>query len=84
MRLSMSKNETPRFISLKVGEELYELTLAEAERSGLHLIDVVVQAMAEHFKRPDLAWVPRAQRGPKPGKRLGINGKHRRNGKVPA
>lgn len=74
--VAMSKNETPNFISVKVGDELYQLILEKAKRDGVHLIDVVVQAVAQQFKRPDLGFIPRGQRGPKPG-----NGRRR---KIPA
>jgi len=65
----MRKNATPNYISVKVGDELYDLILAEAQERGIGLIDVVVQAVAEHFDKPELGWVPRGVPGPKPGKR---------------
>lgn len=67
--VSMSKNENPNFISVKVGDDLYQLILEKARSDGVHLIDVVVHAVAAQLGRPDLGYVPRGQRGPKPGKR---------------
>lgn len=51
------------YVNVKVCDELYELIAREADNTGLNLIDVVVQAVAEHFKRPDLGVVPRKTLG---------------------
>ena len=80
MDVTMRKNEEPNYISLKVGDELYELIWREAQKRQIQLIDVVVQAVAEHFKKPELGYVPRKPRGPKPKKPRALmngNGKHR-------
>ena len=55
----------PNYISLKVCEELYELIAEEADDNGTAMIDVVVKAIAEHFGRPDLGYVPRKPQGRK-------------------
>lgn len=59
----------PNYVSLKVCDELYELIAKEADARGLAMIDVVVAAIADHFKRPDLGWVPRKPQGRKRTKR---------------
>ena len=61
-----------KFISVKVGCELYGLIDARARKDGVHMIDVVVRAVAAQLGRPDLGIVPRGQRGPKPGRRRKI------------
>lgn len=53
------KKKNMKFISVKIGEELYELTAQEADRNGKKLIDIVVEALAQHFGRPELGVVPR-------------------------
>jgi hypothetical protein len=58
----------PNYISVKVCDELYALIAKEAERTDENLIDVVVRAVAAHFKRPDLGEVPRRAPGRKPWK----------------
>jgi hypothetical protein len=55
----------PKYISLKVCDELYGLVAKEADRDGINLIDIVVRALAEHFNRADLNWVPRKPQGRK-------------------
>lgn len=47
------------YISVRVSDELYKLVAKEADKKQVAMIDVVVAAVAEHFKRPDLAGVPR-------------------------
>ena len=68
--VTMRKAEKPFYISVKVGRELYKLILQEANAREIDLIDVVVQATAKHFNKPELGYVPRAKRGPKAGKAL--------------
>lgn len=53
------------YISVKVCDELYDLVDKEAAANSENLIDVVVRALAEHFRRPDLGKVPRNRRGRK-------------------
>ncbi len=57
--------QMPNYISLKVCDELYALIAKEADANGLPMIDVVVQALAEHFKQPALGYVPRKPQGRK-------------------
>ena len=60
----------PNYVSLKVCDELYDLIAKEADKKGLKMIDVVVLAVAEYFKRPDLGYVPRKPQGRKRVKQL--------------
>jgi hypothetical protein len=55
----------PNYVSLKVCDELYELIAKEADKNGIPMIDVVVLALAKHFKRPELGYVPRKRQGRK-------------------
>lgn len=55
----------PNYVSLKVCDELYTLIAQEADKRGLPMIDVVVRVLAEHFKKPELGFVPRKQLGRK-------------------
>lgn len=64
------------FISIKVNDELYNLVLAEAEKKGVKMIDVVVAALANHFKKPQLGIVPRLPPGKRAKIKVGVNGAH--------
>jgi hypothetical protein len=55
--------EMPSYVSLKLSSELYDLVAAKADELDVAMIDVVVRVLAEHFKRPDLAYVPRKRAG---------------------
>ncbi len=57
------RSEVPKFISLKVCDELYDLVAKESDATGFPLIDVVVRRLAKSFKRPDLSFVPRKKIG---------------------
>lgn len=78
--VTKSKNETPKFISLKVCDALYDLIDKEANEHGVHLIDVVVRRLAESYGRDDLDYVPRGLRGRKPRNRIKLTGKNGHNG----
>lgn len=67
---SLRKQQVPNYISIKVCEELYGLIARDADKNGVGLIDVVVRVVAEHFKRPDLGFVPRKPQGRKRIKQL--------------
>ncbi len=49
----------PVLMSLKVCGEMYDLIAKESDSQEIPMIDVVVRALAEHFKRPELGYVPR-------------------------
>lgn len=53
------KQKVPNFISLKVGDELKELIGSAADEHGVPMNELIVQIVAEYFKRPDLGYVPR-------------------------
>lgn len=59
------KDQVPNYISVKVCDELFGLVAREADEEGVPMIDVVVRAIAQHFERPDLAFVPRKPQGRK-------------------
>lgn len=59
------KQTVPNYISVKICDELYWLVAGEADRNESPLIDVVVKALAEHFGRPELGFVPRKPQGRK-------------------
>jgi hypothetical protein len=61
----ITRKQMPNYVSLKVCDELYELIAKESDKKQVPMIDVVVQALAEHFDRPDLAYVPRKPQGRK-------------------
>lgn len=52
-------------MSIKICEELYEIITKEADKKGLAMTDVIAIALAQHFKRPDLGYVPRNRQGRK-------------------
>ena len=60
------KQVDPKFITLKVCDELYSLVMREAAGNNVAMVDVVVHALAEHFEREDLDYVPRRPQGRKP------------------
>lgn len=59
----LEKNAVPKYLGLKLCEELYEIVAAKADECGENLIDVGVRLLAEAVKRPDLAVVPRKKCG---------------------
>lgn len=64
--MGVPKRDTvPNYISLKVCDELFGLVARESDDRGVPMIDVVVAALAKHFKRPDLGFVPRKPQGRK-------------------
>ena len=62
-QLLLEKNAVPKYLSLKLCDELYEIIAAEAHKTGEALIDVAVRMLARSVKRPDLGAVPRKKRG---------------------
>jgi hypothetical protein len=63
----------PNYVSVKVCDELYKLIAKEADKKSLPMIDVAVRAIAEHFKRPDLGYVPRKPQGRRRTKQPGVS-----------
>lgn len=63
------ESQVPKYISLKVCEELYEIIAREADREHVPMIDIVVRTLAHHFKHPELGYVPRQRLG-RPRKEL--------------
>ena len=63
-----TSKQMPIYVSLKVCDELYKLIAKESDKEGIPMIDVVVRAIAEHFERPDLGYVPRKPQGRKRSK----------------
>lgn len=50
-------------LHIRVHPDLRRLVVAEAVEDGLNLVDVVVRVLAAHYRRPDLATVPRKLMG---------------------
>jgi len=65
MSIPMKVPTVPNYISLKVCDELYEIIAKQADKNGEKMIDVAVRAIAAHFKRADLGYVPRKPQGRK-------------------
>ena len=61
----MENRAMVKYISVKVSEELYRLTAEEADRQGIKMIDVAVQALANYVGFPNLGIVPRNPQGRK-------------------
>lgn len=59
----------PNYVSLKLCDELYALLAKEAEARALPMNEIVAQAVAEKFGRPELGYVPRKAQGRKPWKK---------------
>lgn len=66
------KQMVPNYVNVKVCDELFNLIAKEADDTGKHLIDVVVQAVADHFGRPELGYVPRKAVGRPRQKKLAV------------
>lgn len=61
--MSAEGTTVPNYVSLKVCDEMYTLIAREADKRGVPMIEVVVSVLANHFKRPDLNFVPRQRMG---------------------
>lgn len=57
--------QMPNLMSIKVCDELYALIAQEADKRGLPMTDVIAAALAEHFGKPELGYVPRKPQGRK-------------------
>ena len=59
----MRRSRVPKYISLKVSEDLYDLIARDADDEDMPMNEFVVHVLAAHFKRDDLDYVPRMRRG---------------------
>lgn len=64
--MDREKKMQMHYISVKVGEELFRRIAKEAADNGTAMIDVVVQALANHYGKPSLGVVPRMPHGRRP------------------
>lgn len=75
----MKKNGKPQFmitnINVKMMPELKQLVASDADKNFLPMNEIIVQILAEHYRRPDLSSVPRKAIG-RPRKEIVVNGKH--------
>ncbi len=65
MAKKTKESHVPNYVSLKVSDEMYGLIANEADKRHTAMIDIVVLALSEFFKRPDLNYVPRKPQGRK-------------------
>lgn len=73
MNQAKGNQHVPKYISLKVCDQLYSLIARTADKEHVDLIDVAVRAVATALGRPELGWVPRKKRGgrrPGAGRRI--------------
>lgn len=66
----------PKYIGLKVSDQMYELIAAESDRRDIPMNQAVVEILGEWFKSPEAAFVPRARIGrPRAKQKVSSNGK---------
>ena len=63
MRKVIGRQKVPNYISLKVGDEMKRLIAKAADERDVPMNEAIVQILAEHFGREDLAFVPRKSFG---------------------
>lgn len=62
--MELGRNEEmPNYISIKVCDKLFKLIAKDADKSGKGMIDICVAALAAHYGKPDLGYVPRKTPG---------------------
>ena len=52
-----------KFMSLVICEDLYNVIAKEADKRSIPMSEVMVVAIASHFGRPSLGYVPRDRLG---------------------
>lgn len=57
--------QMPNLMSIKVCDELYALIAKEADAKGVAMTDIIASALAEHYGKPELGYVPRKPQGRK-------------------
>lgn len=63
MQRSSGENVKKNYISLKVGDAMYDLVAAEADKRNLPLNETIVDILGEWFEKPEAAYVPRNRLG---------------------